>query len=67
MPTTESGRGIVPDSRVLDVVCVCVEVELLGLAQEGMRSTRGYDTYGPVPVRLGFIMAALVDESLQRA
>ena len=66
MPTTESGRGIVPDSRVLDVVCVCVEVELLGLTQEGVRSTRGYSTYGPVPVRLGFIMAALFDESLQR-
>ena len=45
IPTTESGREIVPDSRVLDVVCVCVEVELLELTQEGVRSARGYNTY----------------------
>ena len=33
-PTTESGRGIVPDSRVFGIVSVCVEVELLELTQE---------------------------------
>ena len=26
-PTTESGRGIVPDSRVFDIATVCVEAE----------------------------------------
>ena len=59
-PTTESGRGIIPDSRVFDIVSVCVEVELLELTQE-----RGVATpmvHG-VPARLGFIVAALFDES----
>ena len=27
---------------------------------------RGYDTYGPVPARLGFIAAALFEESSRR-
>ena len=40
-PTTESGRGIVPDSRVFDIVSVCVEAEYLNywnqLKKEGLR------------------------------
>ena len=65
-PTTESGRGIILDSRMFDIVSVCVRVELLELTQEGVRSTRGYNTYGPVPVRLGFIVAALFDERVRK-
>ena len=34
-PTTESGRGIILDSRMFDIVSVCVRVELLELTQEG--------------------------------
>jgi hypothetical protein len=29
-----------------------------------MKPTKGYDTYGPAPVRLGSYVAALLDESV---
>ena len=63
IPTTESGRGIVPDSRVFDIATVCVEaalnIELLELTQEG-EVNEGLRHLSSI--RLCSIVAALSDE-----
>jgi hypothetical protein len=43
-----------------------IEAGLPKLTREGMTPMKGQNTYGPVPVRLGSFVAALLDESPRR-